>query len=71
MALVECKECGGQISGNAATCPNCGDVIKEPKPPFSLLDLIHKISIPVVLSLAGTMITIFTYFGSMLVTARY
>jgi hypothetical protein len=63
MALVECKECGAQVSENAATCPNCGDVIKEPKPKFSVVDLIHKISVPVVLSVAGTMITILTYFS--------
>jgi hypothetical protein len=63
MAMVECKECGGQISQNAETCPRCGDVIKEPKPKFSLIDLIHKISVPVVLSVAGTMITILSYFS--------
>jgi hypothetical protein len=63
MALAECKECGAQISENAATCPNCGDVIKEPKQKFSLVDLIHKISVPVVLSVAGTMITILSYFS--------
>jgi hypothetical protein len=63
MALVECKECGAQISQNADTCPNCGDVIREPKPKFSLVDLIHKISVPVVLSVAGTMITILSYFS--------
>jgi zinc-ribbon domain len=63
MALVECKECGAKVSENAATCPNCGDVIKEPKPKFSLVDLIHKISVPVVLSVAGTMITILSYFS--------
>ena len=63
MAPIECKECGAKISDNAATCPSCGDIIKVPKPPFSLLDAIHKISIPVVLSIAGTMITILTYFG--------
>jgi hypothetical protein len=61
--LVECKECGAQISENAATCSNYGDVIKEPKPKFSLVDLIHKISVPVVLSVAGTMITILSYFS--------
>jgi len=61
--MVECKECGGQISQNAETCPHCGDVIKEPKPKFSLVDLIHKISVPVVLSVAGTMITILSYFS--------
>ena len=63
MAMVECKECGGQISQNAETCPHCGDVIKEPKQKFSLVDLIHKISVPVVLSVAGTMITILSYFS--------
>ena len=62
--MVECKECGGQISQSAETCPHCGDVIKEPKPKFSLVDLIHKISIPVVLSVAGTMITILSYFSA-------
>ena len=64
MAMVECKECGGQISQNAERCPHCGDLIKEPRPKFSLLDLIHKISVPVVLSVAGTMITILSYFST-------
>ena len=63
MAMVECKECEGQISQNAETCPHCGDVIKESKAKFSLVDLIHKISVPVVLSVAGTMITILSYFS--------
>jgi hypothetical protein len=63
MAMVECKECGGQISQNADTCPHCGDVINEPKPNFSLFDLIHKISVPVVLSVAGTLITILSFFS--------
>jgi hypothetical protein len=63
MAMVQCKECGGQISGNADTCPHCGDVIRERKPKFSLLDLIHKISVPLVLSVAGTLITILSYFS--------
>ena len=58
MAMVERNECGGQISQNAETCPHCADVIKEPKAKFSLVDLIHKVSVPVVLSIAGTMITI-------------
>ena len=61
--MVECKECEGQISQNAETCPHCGDVIKESKAKFSLVDLIHKISVPVVLSVAGTMITILSYFS--------
>jgi len=63
MAMVQCKECGGPISQNADTCPHCGDVIKAPQPKFSLVDLIHKISVPVILSVAGTMITILTFFS--------
>jgi hypothetical protein len=63
MAMVERKECESQMSQNADTCAHCGDVIKEPKPKFSLVDLIHKISVPVVLSVAGTMITILSYFS--------
>jgi len=63
MAIVECKECGGQISQNADTRPRCGDVINERKQKFSLFDLIHKISVPVVLSVAGTLITILSFFS--------
>ncbi len=63
MAMVQCKECGGQISDNANTCPHCGDIIREPKPKSSLLDLIHKISVPVVLSVAGTLITVLSFFS--------
>jgi hypothetical protein len=61
MAIVECKECGGQISQNADTRPRCGDVINERKQKFSLVDLIH--SVPVVLSVAGTLITILSFFS--------
>lgn len=24
MATQECKECGGEVSGEAKTCPHCG-----------------------------------------------
>jgi hypothetical protein len=51
------------LRSNADTCPHCGDVIKEPRPKLSLVDLIPKISVPVVLSVVGTMITILTYFS--------
>jgi hypothetical protein len=29
MALIECKECGKEISDQAQTCPNCGIKLKE------------------------------------------
>ena len=63
MAIVECKECGGQISQNADTLRRCGDGINERKQKFSLVDLIHKVSAPVVLSVAGTLITILSFFS--------
>lgn len=25
MALVDCRECGGQVSTRAKACPHCGD----------------------------------------------
>jgi hypothetical protein len=37
--------------------------VATPKPKFSLVDLIHKISVPLVLSVAGTIITILSYFS--------
>ena len=27
MALIECKECGKEVSSKATTCPNCGNPI--------------------------------------------
>lgn len=29
MAMIQCPECGKQISDKAATCPNCGCPVKE------------------------------------------
>lgn len=37
MALVECRECGKSVSGEAKSCPNCG--INAPNPEiFNLLE---------------------------------
>lgn len=30
MALIACRECGKEISDKAASCPNCGALIKKP-----------------------------------------
>jgi hypothetical protein len=49
-------------SATADTCLHCGDVLKQPKPRFSLVDLIHKISVPLVL-LRGNAYTILSYFS--------
>ncbi len=32
MALTKCRECGGQISDKAASCPHCGAPVNTPKP---------------------------------------
>ena len=29
MALIQCPECGKQISSNAVTCPNCGNPVPK------------------------------------------
>lgn len=31
MAIIECKECGGQVSDKAYTCPHCGFPMKKPR----------------------------------------
>lgn len=30
MAIISCKECGGQVSDTAATCPHCGAAVAKP-----------------------------------------
>ncbi|MCH7905614.1 MAG: zinc-ribbon domain-containing protein [Armatimonadetes bacterium] len=35
MALIKCKECGREVSDNAASCPHCGNPIKTPRPQLS------------------------------------
>ncbi|MCH7338182.1 FmdB family zinc ribbon protein [Acinetobacter higginsii] len=30
MALINCKECGGQVSTQAKACPSCGAKVKKP-----------------------------------------
>ena len=56
MAIVECKECGLTPARVAATSSMSANR-------SSLFDLIHKISVPVVLSVAGTLITILSFFS--------
>jgi hypothetical protein len=43
--------------------PKRCNIIKNPKPKFSLVELIYKISVPAVLSVAGTMIMVLSYFS--------
>lgn len=31
MAMINCPECGKEVSSEAATCPNCGHPIKQPQ----------------------------------------
>ena len=32
MALMQCPECGGQVSDQAAACPHCGYIIRKAAP---------------------------------------
>ncbi len=34
MALIECGECGGQVSDKAQACPHCGAPAKTSQPPL-------------------------------------
>jgi hypothetical protein len=60
---LNAKNAGGRYLRTLTPARIAGDVIKEPKQGFSLVDLIHKISVPIVLSVAGTLITILSYFS--------
>jgi len=32
MALIDCDECGSEISDRALSCPRCGTPLREPQP---------------------------------------
>jgi len=34
MSMIQCKECGGNISDNTLVCPHCGVQLKKPKRGF-------------------------------------
>ncbi|QUY35620.1 zinc ribbon domain-containing protein [Acinetobacter junii] len=40
MALVNCKECGVQVSTQAKSCPSCGAKIKKPTSVFTWIILV-------------------------------
>lgn len=40
MALIKCKECGKEVSNQAAKCPNCGAPVKKSIGGFGLVVLI-------------------------------
>lgn len=37
MAIVKCKECGGEMSTKADACPNCGAKLKRPSGCFQMI----------------------------------
>lgn len=37
MALIRCKECGGQVSTEAFTCPHCGTPQRQSPPPVPIV----------------------------------
>ncbi|ENX22472.1 hypothetical protein F892_01714 [Acinetobacter vivianii] len=40
MALINCKECGVQVSTQAKACPNCGAKVKKPTSIFTWIILV-------------------------------
>ena len=40
MALIKCKECGNDVSTDAATCPRCGANMRKTRPVFKVLGYI-------------------------------
>lgn len=44
MALVNCKECGGQVSTKAAVCPKCGAKAPKRTSPFTWVLLIFVVA---------------------------
>jgi hypothetical protein len=45
MAMINCRECGKEVSDQAATCPNCGVSIREKKIPIVLTKKTKIISV--------------------------
>ena len=37
MALINCEECGHEMSESAKSCPQCGYIPKKPKDPEELV----------------------------------
>ena len=37
MALINCEECGHEISESAKSCPQCGYIPKEPENPEEIV----------------------------------
>lgn len=69
MAMIQCKECGEEISGKAKCCPKCGapndEVWEENKEVFIKLGYVFSIVsffiFPVILGIAGFMLGVFNF----------
>lgn len=59
MVLIQCKECGNEVSKNAESCPKCGEPVK--KQPKQNMGVVHLILISIVDSLIAA--SIFFYHG--------
>ena len=53
MALIQCPECGVDVSSEAAACPNCGHPLKaRPSGGINPKDPVHVIGIILVVVIA-------------------
>ena len=46
MALIECPECGSEVSSEAAACPKCGHPLRaKPSGGINMKDPVHAIGV--------------------------
>jgi hypothetical protein len=48
MALVKCRECGGEVSTQARACPKCGKIRQSSVNPMTVLLIVVPIGLAVV-----------------------
>ena len=68
MALIDCPECGGQVSDNAVTCPHCGFPINKENP---LRPRPAKDGISADLVLSRTVAGVLIFFGAAYVLSAF
>ncbi len=61
MALIKCKECSTEISENALSCPRCGDGNNSRPKTKRWPELFSSLSVPLILSAAGTVLAYITF----------
>ena len=65
MAMINCKECGQEVSNKATACPNCGAPIKKKSVGASIARIILMLAallLPIpMLFIAGPIVAVLTF----------